>query len=264
MPALSLTLFESAVPYYARYRSAYPADDMAAIASAAGLDSSHTVLDIGCGTGQLAIPLSRHAGQVVAIDPVAGMLEHGRLAADAVGVRNIRWVRGSSQQLVDIVEPGAQLAVFAASFHWVDRVDVVDDLDKLLTPAGSILVINDDMDDAEQPAWAHAIAEVRSRYPGLTAQPGAQTSQRQTHRDVLRRSAFGDVHATTWSWTRRLSLDEVVGLQLSYSFSTPALLGDRLDAFIRDVRDAVLAVHPDEAIDEPYRVEALLARRPRP
>jgi hypothetical protein len=57
-------------------------------------------------------------------------------------------------------------------------------------------------------------------------------------------------------------VDEVVGLQFSYSFSTPDLLGDRMQAFADDVRTAVLALHPSGTVVEPFGVETIIARRP--
>jgi hypothetical protein len=54
----------------------------------------------------------------------------------------------------------------------------------------------------------------------------------------------------------------VTGLQLSYSFSTPALLGDNAPAFSRDIRAAVLDLHPAGVVTEPFRVEVLIAARP--
>jgi hypothetical protein len=54
----------------------------------------------------------------------------------------------------------------------------------------------------------------------------------------------------------------VTGLQLSYSFSTPALLGDNARAFSRDIRAAVLDLHPAGVVIESFRVEVLIATRP--
>ena len=67
-------LFGSAVAYYAQYRPGYPRDLVDALAARAGLDGTQRVLDIGCGTGQITIPLARHAQAVMAIDPIPGML----------------------------------------------------------------------------------------------------------------------------------------------------------------------------------------------
>jgi hypothetical protein len=70
------------------------------------------------------------------------------------------------------------------------------------------------------------------------------------------------VETLTWSWSRQLTVEEVTGLQLSYSFSTPALLGDKAPAFSSDVRAAVLGLYPAGVVTEPFRVEVLIAARP--
>jgi SAM-dependent methyltransferase len=257
-------LFDSAVPYYARYRSGYPAGPLAGLAARLGLDGRQRVLDIGCGTGQIAIPLARHAGTVVAIDPVAEMLDRGRELAAAAGAGNISWRHGDSSQLESLAEPGAQLAVFAASFHWTDRAAVLAVLNRLLDRDGHIVIINDDLDDAEQPDWDHAIGAIRSRYLGAQRRAGTGTYARPgpAHREVLAGSAFSVVDRLTWSWTRQLTVAEVIGLQFSYSFSTPAQLGSRAGDFRADVRRAVLALYPAGVVTEPFRVEVLVASRP--
>ena len=65
------------------------------------------------------------------------------------------------------------------------------------------------------------------------------------------------VDARAWSWSRELTVAEVVGLQFSYSFSIPALFGDRTKEF----SDAVLALHPSGVVTEPFRIEVLVATR---
>jgi ubiquinone/menaquinone biosynthesis C-methylase UbiE len=256
-------LFASAVAYYARYRSGYPLAELDALAARVGLDGSGRIIDVGCGTGQLSIPLARHAGAVVAIDPVADMLAYGRRAAQAAGVENITWLQGDSRQLAQLVAPNARAAFFAASFHWTDRPAVARELDGLLAPGGQIVVINDDLGDSEAPDWVHAIAQIRSRYLGADpAGTDGHINPSRSHYDVLSDSPFSSIDRSTWSWTRQLSVDEVVGLQFSYSFSTPALFADRAETFAADVRDAVIGLHPSGLLAEPFRVEVLVAARP--
>jgi len=149
--------------------------------------------------------------------------------------------------------------VFAASFHWTDRHAVLAALNGVLAPAGAVIVVTDVLGDNEEPDWAHAIARIRERYLGAEQRTGMTVIV--DHREVLAESAFGAVDALTWSWSRQLTVEEVTGLQLSYSFSTPALLGDNTEQFTRDVRAAVLDLHPAGVVSEPFRVEALIARR---
>jgi len=253
-------LFDSAVAYYARYRSTYPQSLVDALAARVGLTGSQRVLDIGCGTGQMTIPLARHARTVLAIDPVPGMLAAGQQAARAVGADNITWLEGDSSRITALAAPGADLAVFAASFHWTDRPAVLVALSEVLAPGGAVIVVNDTLGDDEEPDWVHAIASIRAHYLGAEQRTGMSVIA--DHRDVLTCSAFGAVDTLTWSWSRQLTVEQVTGLQLSYSFSSPALLGAKTPAFTRDISAAVLDLHPSGVVSEPFRVEVLIATRP--
>lgn len=264
MDRTPLDLFSSTVPYYARFRSGYPGAEVDALAARLGVNASCRVLDVGCGCGQLAIPLARHAGHVIAVDPLQVMLDRGRLIAPAAGVDNITWVRGDSQHLEELVAPGAQAAFFAASFHWTDRSTVAESLDELLAPSASIVVINDVLSEPEQPDWTQAVAEIRRVYLGTDpAETDRYINPVRSHQEMLIDSPFSSVDRSMWSWTRQLTVDEVVGLQFSYSFSSSALLGDRANAFADDVRAAVRVLHPNGVVIEPFRVEVLVAVRPR-
>ncbi|HEX5401352.1 MAG TPA: class I SAM-dependent methyltransferase [Pseudonocardiaceae bacterium] len=257
-------LFSSAEPYYARYRSPYPRSLFDFLTDRLHWTTRHQVLDVGCGTGQICVPLAGYVGSVVAIDPLVGMLDLARTAADQAGVANIDWRRADSSRLAELGVTGAAGAVFAASFHWVDRPAVARALDGILAPDGAMVVITDGLTSEEQPDWVDVIAEIRARYlgPKRLAGSGTWAPPPRRHTEVLRDSPFSAVEIVPWSWQRRLTVDEVVGLQFSYSFSTPALLGRHAEAFAEDVRAAVLADHPDGVLVEDNSVDVVLAHRP--
>ena len=249
---------------YARYRTAYPAAEVGRLAALVGIDQTRTAVDIGCGSGQLAIPLAGHAGTVVAIDPLPGMLEVGRANAAAAGRRNITWLLGDSSSLDMLVPPAAHLATFAASFHWMDRAQVVRALDRVLDPAAHVVTINDDLDEADEPDWVRAVNALRVDYLGEhhTDATDPYTHAPISHREILTGSPFASVERLTWEWERQLTVDEAVGLQFTYSFSTPAEFGDRAQRFATDARAAILDLHPTGYVTEPFRMEVLVASRP--
>lgn len=257
-------VFDSAVPFY-RYRAGYPEELFDLVIDRVGLTDRDRVLDIGCGPGPASIPLARRVGEVIAIDPVAGMLDAGRAAAELAGVGNIVWRQGDSAGLAGLDVAGARLAVFAASFHWTDRPAVLLSLDRLLETDGVVVVIHDDLGDEEQPDWVGVIAEIRARYlgPERRTAVGGYSPDSRTHRGVLGGSPFSDVTTVAVAWQRTLTVEALVGLQFSYSFCTPAMFGDRAGAFAADVRAAVLDLHPSGTLTEPLRVDVLIARRAR-
>lgn len=263
MTVMPSELFASAESYYARYRPGYPPSLFGYLARGLGWTRKDVVLDVGCGTGQVCVPLAAYVRGVVAVDPLVGMLDHARLAAARAGVTNIDWRQADSGDLADLGVSGAAAAVFAASFHWTDRAAVARALDDVLAPDGTIVVITDALDDA--PPWMDTIAEIRTRYlgPARLAGSGVWTPPPRRHAEVLRDSPFRSVRTVPWSWQRRLTVDAVVGLQFSYSFSTPALFGDRADDFAADVRAALHELHPDGIVTEPNVVDVVLAKRPR-
>jgi 2-polyprenyl-3-methyl-5-hydroxy-6-metoxy-1,4-benzoquinol methylase len=53
---------------YHRYRHGYPAAVIGELAGAFGLDDRDVVVDVGCGTGQLTLPMARRVRAVVGVD----------------------------------------------------------------------------------------------------------------------------------------------------------------------------------------------------
>ncbi|PWG73286.1 class I SAM-dependent methyltransferase, partial [Enterococcus hirae] len=62
--------------YYAEHRPDYGEATVDYLRERFALESDARLLDLGCGAGQLAVPLARHAGEVVAMDPNEEMLRH--------------------------------------------------------------------------------------------------------------------------------------------------------------------------------------------
>ena len=74
-------LFTGAAWWYARYRPGYPAPFFRHLITRFGLDGTGRLLDLGCGTGQLRLPLAPQVADAVGVDPQLEML------AEAAGAR---------------------------------------------------------------------------------------------------------------------------------------------------------------------------------
>src|SRR5579862_5640860 len=84
--------FRSTAWYYARYRPAYPEPLLRLVVERFGLNGTGRLLDLGSGTGHLALPLAQHVAELVGLDPEPEMIEEARAQAAALGVTNARWV----------------------------------------------------------------------------------------------------------------------------------------------------------------------------
>lgn len=258
-------LFRSTAPYYARFRPGYPPEFFAYLRDRFGLDGTQRALDLGCGTGQIAIPLAADVGEVIAVDPEPSMLEEGRKLAAERGVGNIDWRLGDSSQVADMGLGNLRLVTMGASFHWMDRHDVLRVLDRLVEADGGVVVTSGGASEASaSPPWEEAITQVRTKWlgPERRAGSGTYTHPEQRHEEVLRESPFGQVEIVSWTWELERDLDGIVGLQFSYSYSAPALLGDSKDAYEADLRQALKAANPSGRFTQVIRTEAIIGTRP--
>ncbi|MEV4077407.1 class I SAM-dependent methyltransferase [Nonomuraea fuscirosea] len=92
-------LFSGTAPYYARFRPGYPQAFFSDVITRFALNGTGRSLDLGCGTGQLTIPLAGHVEQAVGLDPDPGMLAQAAQQARAAGARNLTWIQGDAADL---------------------------------------------------------------------------------------------------------------------------------------------------------------------
>src|ERR1700757_4944418 len=84
-----------AAAYYHRYRHGYPGAVIDALSGAFKLTRPDVTVDLGCGTGQLTLPMARQVRAVIGMDAEPDMLEHARRAARDADVRNVTWMLGA-------------------------------------------------------------------------------------------------------------------------------------------------------------------------
>jgi SAM-dependent methyltransferase len=104
-PRPAADLFTGTAWWYARYRPPLPPAFVDRLAERCRLDGGGRLLDLGCGTGRLTLPLARHVAEAVGRDPEPEMLAEAARQAAAAGVGNVRWVLGGSAEL-PAVAPG--------------------------------------------------------------------------------------------------------------------------------------------------------------
>lgn len=260
-------LFAGTAACYARYRPPYPAESVNHLVDEFGLGADVTVLDLGCGTGQLAVPLARVGCRVWAVDPDMETVLEGtrRQPADLAG--DVRWVVSRVEDLRTDDLPPMRLCTMGASFHWMDRAGVLAFLDRVVEAAGGIALLSGSASiwscGELQGEWVEVTREVITEFlgPQRRAGGGTYSHPKLTHEQVLAGSAFNAVDQRRFTTTRLLSIDDVIGQQLSTSYASPGLLGDRLEQYRRELDRRLRQIVPDEGFATVEHTDVIVARR---
>ena len=259
-------LFAGTAPYYRRFRTGYPEAVFELLAGEFHLGPHTRVLDLGCGTGQIAIPLTRRGVPVLAMDPDGEMLAEGRLAAREIAAE-IEWRQGSSWELGP--ELGQlRLVTIGRAFHWMDRIATLAAIDQIVESQGGVALIGPlHRDDPLMDGYGRAQAAIMAVVveflgPGRRAGGGTYGHPVDRHETALANSAFSRVETHRFPSPRTWTIDQLIGLTLSSSYAAPPLFGERLPAFEQALRKRLTALDPAGIFGEQDSTEVFIGRRP--
>jgi len=250
--------FQSAVPFYTRYRLTYPPRLIERVMELTGLKAGDAILDLGTGPGFLAVPFAAAAMRVTAADPEPAMLAAAGEAARAAGVTLTLWPGGS-----DDLTPGMgpfHLVTMGRSFHWMDRAATLTRLDAMVVPGGAIVLFHDGHPQTAENRWRDVMHDVADRYgrgndPAITER---KSPEYRSHESYLLASAFSVLETVSVIVRKPISVDEIFGRALSMSTCSPQKLGSRIGAFESDLRAALAG---SGELTEIASLTALIARR---
>jgi SAM-dependent methyltransferase len=154
-------------PRLARVYDAFDGDrdDLAAYVAIADELGAHHVLDVGCGTGTLAVLLAARGHRVVGVDPAEASLEVAR-AKDPGG--RVSWVHGDATATPAL---GADLALMTGNVAQVFLTDqawaaALRGIHAALRPAGHLVFETRRPERRAWEEWSADTAEVSLELPG--------------------------------------------------------------------------------------------------
>lgn len=109
--------FDLVADDYNEYRTPYPQEVVAALIALSHLHQGSRVLEIGCGTGQLSVPLAQHGIDLLALELGPHLAAHAR--------RNLKrfpqaHVEVSAFEAWPLPPQPFEAVVSASAFHWLD------------------------------------------------------------------------------------------------------------------------------------------------
>lgn len=125
--------FSSRAADYAAYRPSYPPELAAWLASIA--PATDCALDVGCGSGQLALLLADHFPRVIATDPSAQQI------ASATPHPHIDY-RVAPAEASGLPDASVDLLTAAQAAHWFDLPAFFAEARRLLKPGGAVVLVS--------------------------------------------------------------------------------------------------------------------------
>jgi SAM-dependent methyltransferase len=255
--------YHTAAQYYLRGRPPYAAALIRRVVQLCGLDTTHRVLDLGCGPGQLARAFAPFVKEVVGIDPEPEMLRIAREETARAGL-TIEFREGSSREL----GPGLgtfRLVVIGRAFHWMEREETLRRLEEIIESGGAVALFGDDHPKVPDNRWTEVFDQIIDRYSGADV-AGAKwrTPGWVSHEGVLLESPFPNLERISAIERRVTPVERFVDRALSLSRVSHARIGMRTDDLARELREALAPLAVNGVVTEVVESQALIARREAP
>jgi SAM-dependent methyltransferase len=220
------------------HRPPYPA---ATFDFLAGLlaDLPNAVLDIGCGTGDIARRLAPLVGWLDAVDPSAAMIAQGRQQPGG-GAANLNWLEALAEEAE--LSPPYGLITAGESLHWLDWELVLPRFFEVLDARGSLALI--ECGWGSSPAVTDRVVPLIARYSTNRGYRPYNLLDELTTRGLFTAAGTRRVGPEPWQPT----IDEYIECRHSQNGLSRERMGASAAAFDEELRAALLALCDEGAI----------------
>ena len=206
---------------YERGRPSYPPESIDWLLAPTSDWTARDVLDLGAGTGKLTTRLVERGLNVIAVDPIAEMLELLRSSLPETPA-----LLGTAEH-IPLPDNAVDAVLVAQAWHWVDPEQAVPEVARVLRPGGRLGLVWNVQDD--RLGWVKEF----SRIVGTE-------HDRVTSPDLP--APFTDVVTHRVEWTNYVTPQALIDYvaSRSYCITSPADVRDRTLEAVREL----LATHP--------------------
>ena len=217
--------FGSQAAAYERGRPSYPPEAVDWLLAPTDTWVARDVLDLGAGTGKLTTRLVERGLKVVAVDPIAEMLEMLRTALPDTPA-----LLGSAEQ-IPLPDNAVDAVLVAQAWHWFDQERAVAEIARVLRPGGRLGVLWNTRD--ERSGWVKDFGRI----------VGLEHDRDNTTVDLP--EPFTDIATHQVEWTNYITPQALIDYvaSRSYCITSPAEVRTRT---LDEVRE-LLVSHPSLA-----------------
>ncbi len=141
-------------------RPAYPPETFTILGELI-VDEPRVVLEVGCGTGNIARPLANYVERIDAVDLSLPMLERARTLPGGNSPK-IRWFHGRMEDVE--LEPPYALVTAGESLHWMEWDVVLPRLARVLTHHGLLAIAYVEEQSARFAPWSEGVRQISQRF----------------------------------------------------------------------------------------------------
>lgn len=261
-------IFKGTAWYYAKYRRPYPVRLISEVIEYYKLDGKGKLLDLGCGTGELTLPLAKYFEECFGIDPSADMLAEAKIKAERKGVPNIQWIESTAENVDQLLAP-VRLTTAGVSFHWMNQPVVLKNIYAMTEKDGGMAIIGDvspvrGKEKTED--WKMKRKELIAKYLGEERRAGDNLHKefiptKRPFEELIAESPFKKFEFKEYPYTTERNIDEIVGFLWSTSYAGKRLFGDRADQFEKELREELLKLVPSNKFIEEGKADLFLLRK---
>jgi trans-aconitate methyltransferase len=194
------------------------------------VDRPATMLDIGCGRGEIARMMTEFLERVDAVDFSPGMIEQGRKMVYR-DRPNIRWICASAETAP--LEPPYAVVTAGSSLHWMDWSVVLPRLAGALSRRGMLVIFND---GEEAMPWSEELGRIIPKYSTNREFESYDLVEELSRRDLFEKRGERTTVASRFVQSVE---DYVESFHARNGFSRERMTRENAAAFDQAVREAV-------------------------
>lgn len=152
IPEVAARGFDGSAEQYERFRPGYPADAIGWLVAACRIGPTARVCDLGAGTGKVARLLTPTGADVVAVEPLDGMVRVlRRELPDVPAVTGVA-------EAIPLADGSCTAVTAGQALHWFDLDRALPELHRVLEPGGRVGLLWNGWDD--RVPWVRDVRDI--------------------------------------------------------------------------------------------------------
>lgn len=265
MKTNSEDIFQSSAGYYTAFRKPYPSEIWERISDRFRLDGEGDLLDVGCGTGQIAFPLLQRFRRVVGVDLSQEMIGFARKNAHQQGAENVGFHVMSGEDISQL-SGEFSLVTYGSSLHWMDLSKTLAASNSLLVQGGGVAILGMRSIWGGKSDWEQAVVRVVQKWMGQERRAGSGIFAKSvdsgiSFADALSDAGFDVFEEDEVEASYEVDTRFILGHLYTTSYCNRDLLGDRVEEFEQELTQELLRSDADGTFTWSPGASYLFARK---